>query len=111
VDLAFLEQRTSARGKDYLAGWLGGARVIVTQVGTPEGEPARYVLRLTGKAPEARKPAAPRSALDGPSPCAGERQQPALPLREAHAARPSARHDERPRPQRVRMPALDEIPF
>jgi hypothetical protein len=123
MDLCELEEKTSASGRVYLAGWIGTARAVVVRVDGPEGEAPKFLLRLTGKRQDAARTPQPRRALDGPSlpldaasgeaghACRGERQQPALPLRGAQAARPAARHDERPRQQRVRMPAIDEIPF
>ena len=85
VDLAFLEQRTSARGKDYLAGWLGGARVIVTQIADTRGRacplrPAAY--RQGTGSPQAGAATTARYRL---SPGPGQRQQAGyrFPLRRA----------------------------
>ena len=83
LDLCSLEEKTSARGTTYLAGWLGSARIVVVRIDGAEGEPPRFKLRLTGKAQDAARTAPPRTVLDGPSPGAGERQQAALPFRGA----------------------------
>ena len=119
LDLCALEEKTSANGRVYLAGWIGTARAVVVRVDGPDGEAPKFLLRLTGKRQDAARTPPPRAALDAataPAPgsrpaCRGASAAGAALLPRCAGRAAAARHDRTAAAARVRMPALDEIPF
>ena len=125
VDVCRLETATSARGHQYLRGWLAGSRVVVVRdTASPDDAPA-YFLRLTEVAAKPRPQDAARQAptlpgIDRPSlaldAASAPPAQPALPIGRSPSpaqAAMRARQADRPRQDGPPVPRLvdDAVPF